>query len=42
MSLENGKGEVREIKNGMLVQGKVISNSKKTIVWLLEKMNLKD
>lgn len=42
MSLKNSKGEVREVKNGMLVQGKVISGSKPTIVWFLEKMNLKD
>lgn len=41
-SLENRKGENREIKNGMLTEAKVISGSEKVIFWLLRKINLTD
>lgn len=41
-SLENSKGEIREIKNGMLTEAKVISGSEKVIYWLLRKINLRD
>ncbi len=37
--LENQKGNIREIKNGMMVEAKIISGSKKVIFWLLEKIN---
>ena len=40
--LENGKGDKREIKNGMLTEAKVISGSEKVIHWLLRKINLTD
>lgn len=42
VSLKNSKGNIREVKNGMLVEAKTISGSKKAIVWLLEKINLMD
>lgn len=41
-SLENSKGEKREIRNGMLTEAKVISGSEKVIFWLLRKINLRD
>ena len=39
LSLKNSDGNIREIKNGMMVEAKTISGSKKAIVWLLEKIN---
>lgn len=42
LSLENNDGEVREVKTGMLVEARVISGSKKAIIWLLEKINFLD
>ncbi|WMJ23386.1 hypothetical protein RBG61_01605 [Paludicola sp. MB14-C6] len=40
--LKNVKGEVREIKAGMITDARVISSSKKIIVWLFQKINLMD
>ena len=40
--LTNKKGEVRKIQNGMLVEAKIICGSKRTFIWLLEKINLMD
>lgn len=42
LSLENSDGNIREVKNGMMVEAKTICGSKKAIVWLLEKINLID
>lgn len=39
LSLKNSDGNIREIKNGMMVEAKTISGSKKAIVWFLEKIN---
>lgn len=39
LSLKNSNGNIREVKNGMMVEAKTISGSKKAIVWLLEKIN---
>lgn len=39
LSLKNSDGNIREIKNGMMVEAKTISGSKKAIIWLLEKIN---
>lgn len=41
-SLKNSDGNIREVKNGMMVEAKTISGSKKAIVWLLEKINFMD
>ncbi|MDE5583630.1 MAG: HlyD family secretion protein, partial [Ruminococcus sp.] len=41
-SLTNKDGNVREIRNGMLLEAKSISGSKKVITWLLEKLNFID
>lgn len=40
--LINKEGEISEIKVGMLTDVKIISGSKKVIIWLLEKLNLWD
>lgn len=42
LSLKNSDGNIREVKNGMMVEAKTISGSKKAIVWLLEKINFID
>lgn len=42
LSLSNDKGDIREVKTGMMVEAKIISGSKKAIVWLLQKINLMD
>lgn len=42
LSLENSDGEVREVKIGMLVEARIISGSKKAVMWLLEKINFLD
>ncbi|WP_124098834.1 HlyD family efflux transporter periplasmic adaptor subunit [Ruminococcus sp. Marseille-P6503] len=42
LSLKNSEGNIREVKNGMMVEAKTISGSKKAIVWLLEKINFMD
>lgn len=42
LSLKNSDGNIREVKNGMMVEAKTISGSKKAIVWLLEKINFMD
>jgi multidrug efflux pump subunit AcrA (membrane-fusion protein) len=42
LSPSNDKGDVREVKTGMIVEAKIISGSKKVIVWLLQKINLMD
>lgn len=41
-SLKNSDGNIREVKNGMMVEAKTISGSKKAIVCLLEKINFMD
>lgn len=40
ISLENDKGETRDVKVGMLVEGKIITQSKKAMIWFLQKLNL--
>lgn len=40
VSLENDKGETRDVKVGMLVEGKIITQSKKAMIWFLQKLNL--
>jgi HlyD family secretion protein len=42
LSLTNKDNEVRTVQTGQLCQAKIISGSKKVIIWLLEKINLKD
>lgn len=41
-SLTNNKNETRTIQTGQTCQAKIISGSKKVIIWLLEKINLRD
>lgn len=41
-SLQSSNGSVREVKTGMLVESKIITGSKKAMVWFLEKINLID
>lgn len=41
-SLQSNNGSVREVKTGMLVESKIITGSKKAMVWFLEKINLID
>ena len=41
-SLKNKKGNVRELRTGMLLEAKSISGSKRVITWLLEKLNFID
>lgn len=38
-ALKNREGDVRKVKNGMLLEAKSISGSKSVITWFLEKMN---
>lgn len=42
ISLTNSKNETRTIQTGQLCQAKIISGSKKVMIWLLEKINLRD
>lgn len=42
LSLQNKEGNIRELKTGMMLEAKTISDSKKAIVWLLQKINLLD
>lgn len=42
LSLTNNKNETRTIQTGQACQSKIISGSKKVIIWLLEKINLRD
>lgn len=42
LSLTNNKNETRTIQTGQACQAKIISGSKKVIIWLLEKINLRD
>lgn len=40
--INNYKGELGEIKVGMIVEGQIITDSKRIMTWFLEKINLKD
>lgn len=41
-SLSNSSGEEKSFKTGMIVEGHIVSDSKKIIVWFLEQLNFMD